>query len=74
MPNKGWTEEKRAAAAKRARENKPWEKSTGPRTDNGKAAIKNNALKHGGYSAPYKELMQTLKEQEKWLKSLDFGD
>ncbi len=74
MNNKGWTPEKRAAAAKRARDNRPWEKSTGPTTDAGKDVVKNNALKHGGRSAAYRALLKTLNEQEKWLKSLALPD
>ncbi len=74
MNNKGWTPEKRAAAAEKTHQNRPWENSTGPRTEEGKSIVKNNALKHGGRSAAYKELMDVLKEQKKWLNSLDFRD
>lgn len=44
---KGWTKERRAAAAERCRANKPWEKSTGPKTRAGKMRSSMNALKHG---------------------------
>ncbi len=72
MTNKGWTQEKREAAAERARHQKPWEKSTGPTTFEGKAAVKNNALKHGTRSEAYRDLLATLKAQENYVKSLDF--
>ena len=39
MGTKGaWTPERRARQAERIRQTKPWEKSTGPRTIEGKAA------------------------------------
>ena len=48
---KGWTPERRAQQAVRIRQWKPWEKSTGPRTEEGKAASSQNALVHGARSA-----------------------
>lgn len=48
---KGWTPERRARQAERIRQWKPWEKSTGPRTEAGKAASNQNALVHGERSA-----------------------
>lgn len=38
-----WTEERRARQAEIIRQNKPWEKSTGPRTEEGKAISSRNA-------------------------------
>jgi|GEM_PF-4155932 len=43
----GWTPERRAAARERALKNKPWEKSTGPKTAAGKARTSQNACKKG---------------------------
>lgn len=40
---------------------KPWERSTGPKTEEGKEACKLNALKHGGYSAELKGLRRLLR-------------
>jgi hypothetical protein len=40
-----WTPERRAAQAARLRERKPWQKSTGPATAEGKARAKLNGLK-----------------------------
>lgn len=74
MSNWGWTEERKAKQAQWMRENRPWEKSTGPKTDAGKDAAKYNAFKHGARCAALAALLKTLKAQEKWLKSLDFPD
>ncbi len=41
----GWTQERRARQAALVRTWRPWEKSTGPRTDAGKAVVSRNHLK-----------------------------
>ena len=56
---KGWTEERRKAQAERCRKNKPWEKSTGPRTAEGKARSSMNAFKDG-HSQHLRELMSDM--------------
>lgn len=43
----GWTPERRARQAEATRRWKPWERSTGPRTAEGKAAASRNADKGG---------------------------
>jgi len=45
-----WTKERREKAAARCRANKPWKKSTGPKSDAGKMRSSLNALQHGFYS------------------------
>lgn len=42
----GWTPERRARQAEAIKRWKPWEQSTGPRTDDGKTRSSENALKH----------------------------
>lgn len=44
---KGWTPERRARQAARARLTQPWRHATGPRTEAGKARVARNALRHG---------------------------
>jgi hypothetical protein len=43
----GWTAERRAAQAARMRARKPWERSTGPRTEAGKTRSRGNATGKG---------------------------
>jgi hypothetical protein len=47
---KGWTPERRAQQAARIRLWQPWRRSTGPRSEAGKAQSSMNGLKHGGRS------------------------
>src|SRR5689334_12918301 len=47
---KGWSPERRARQAARIRATKPWLRSTGPKTEEGKARCAANALRHGGRS------------------------
>ncbi len=43
----GWTPERRARQAELIRTWKPWEKSSGPKTVDGKAVVSRNYLKSG---------------------------
>jgi len=45
-----WSQEERAAQSRLIRKHKPWEKSCGPKTQEGKEKSKMNAYKHGGRS------------------------
>ena len=47
---------------------KPWQKSSGPKTAEGKAVSKLNGLKHGAYSAEVQELRKVLREQAELLE------
>jgi hypothetical protein len=47
---KGWTPERRAQQSARIRLWQPWKRSTGPRSEAGKAQSAMNGLKHGGRS------------------------
>lgn len=64
---KGWTPERRAAQRERMLKNKPWEKSTGPRTRRGKKISSANATKHGLHSAEIKAIRKILSEQSAFI-------
>lgn len=70
LKSTGWTPEKRARQAERMRKTKPWLKTTGPVTAEGKEAVKNNALKHGFRSREYKELCALLRVQAAFVKDI----
>ena len=53
--HKTWSPERRAKQAELIRASKPWLKSTGPRTEEGKARCAANALKHGFRSRAFIE-------------------
>jgi len=57
---KGWTLERRAKQAEAIQRWKPWERSTGPKTDTGKATTRENATKHGGRGSEAKALKQAV--------------
>jgi hypothetical protein len=50
---KGWSEERRARQAALIRGWSPWRRSTGPRTDEGKAISARNATRHGRSSRAF---------------------
>lgn len=50
-----WTLEERQRQSALIRQWKPWEQSTGPRTEAGKATASENALTHGMRSAEWTE-------------------
>lgn len=63
MNKNGWTPERRKKQSEAIKHWKPWEKSTGPKTEVGIELSKKNALRHGFYSAEMKELRHLLREQ-----------
>jgi len=62
MPN-GWTPERRARQADLIRRWKPREKSTGPKSTEGKAKVSQNAFK-GGWREQLRELRRVHREQD----------
>ena len=73
----GWTPERRARQAEAIKRWRPWEQSTGPRTDAGKAAAAANGAKawlHSGARATLRELRRVLREQRQALRELELGD
>lgn len=69
-----WTPEERARQADIARKNKPWEKSTGPKTADGKARVRKNALKSGAHSEEMEALRRWLRWQKRFLKAVRAKD
>ena len=59
---RNWTPEQRQRQAELIRRLSPWEQSTGPRTDEGKAAASRNRWK-GGEREVLRELASALKDQ-----------
>ena len=57
----GWTPERRARQAALIRTWKPWQQSTGPRTDEGKARTARNGFK-GGRWLELRELTKAMNE------------
>lgn len=62
-----WTEEERARQAEICRKNKPWEKSTGPRTKEGKDRSRWNAYTKGNYTGDYKIIRKALSLHHQFL-------
>lgn len=69
----GWTSERRARQSMLIRHWQPWNKSTGPRTDEGKVKSARNADKGGHWRLVRditNEVNQLLREQRKDLQVL----
>jgi hypothetical protein len=72
-----WTPERRAKQAEAIKRWRPWERSTGPRTPEGKAAAAANGAKawpHSGARASLRELRRLLREQREALRELELCD
>lgn len=65
---KGWSRRRRKQQACNARRNKPWTKSTGPKSEAGKRIASMNAWKHGHFSASYKMLRAALQVNKDFLR------
>lgn len=59
----GWTPERRARQAQAIRRWRPWEQSTGPVSEQGKAIVSRNAWK-GGARPMLRKLAKLLRELE----------
>lgn len=62
-----WTEEERARQSELIQSWRPWDKSTGARTSEGKVASSKNAFK-GGIGALLHEAKALLKQHEELMK------
>jgi hypothetical protein len=69
----GWTPERRARQALAIRRWRPWSRSTGPRTAAGKAIVRYNARKHGMRSFAWRDLMDALKMQREFVRSVNLA-
>ena len=56
-----WTDERRARQSTLIQRWKPWRRSTGPKSADGKARASANALKHGGRSTSIARLRSVLR-------------
>ena len=70
----GWSKARRARQSQLIQAWKPWKKSSGPKTEEGKKIASRNAYKEGGKSKLLREqlrdLKQLLKEQDDYLNTL----
>ena len=66
MPGRKWTKEQRAELSLAIQERKPWDRSTGPRTTEGKTRSSKNALKHGVRSQVVKEFRRVVRENRRF--------
>ena len=70
----GWTPERRAKQAEAIRKWKPWEQSTGPRTEAGKLKSCHNAYKGGEWKKArefFKAMNKLLREQRNLLEDIE---
>ncbi|MCB1581345.1 MAG: hypothetical protein H6859_01675 [Rhodospirillales bacterium] len=65
-----WPEKRRKAQAENCLKNRPFNQATGPKTPEGKAAVSQNALKSGLYTADMQELRKLLRRQAAFIKTL----
>lgn len=66
---KKYTEERRQGDRERIYKIKPWEKSTGAKTPEGKKKVSMNAYKHGKYSKAMKQVSRVVEEIKKELNN-----
>ena len=66
MPGRKWTAKQRKAQAESIRRSRPWDKSTGPRTTEGKAKTSQNALKHGVRSRVVMDYRRVVRENRRF--------
>jgi len=68
MKSKGWVSHRKRSKSEQCTANKPWQKSTGPRTAKGKSVTSQNAYKHGQYDADIMALCHALFQQSRYLQ------
>ena len=65
-----WTPEERLKQSKLIKQQKPYNFSTGPRTPEGKAKVRNNALRHGKYSEEIRNMAKEVAEVKRQFRQL----
>lgn len=65
------SQQRRQEHVKNIQKQKPWERSTGPKTAAGKAKSAHNAYQHGFRSQDYSEILKLLKIQRESVKRLN---
>lgn len=70
MSKIGWTPERRKRQAEIIRQWKPWEQSTGPKTEAGKEACRMNAKKHGTRGAEWRTWLAVLSAQKESIEEM----
>ncbi len=66
-----WIEERRKKQAEAIKRWKPWEKSTSPKTREGKEKASLNALKNGAHAAPIKELIAAFRNNRDFFNHIN---
>jgi len=65
---RNWTEEERKKQSEAIKRWKPWEKSTGPKTEEGKDSCSVNAIKHGRRCRIDDEYRQLLRMNREFVR------
>lgn len=66
-----WTEDRRLKQAAICRVTAPWSRSTGPRTEKGKAKVSQNAFKHGLRGGILRKAAELIAQSKKILKECE---
>ena len=67
----GWTPERRAKQSEQIKSWKPWEKSTGAKTHEGKNKSKMNALKHGCRSEVFRKFDASMADYNRMMREIE---
>lgn len=70
IKRRAWPPKRRAEQAKRIQAQKPWLKTTGPKTPEGKKTVSRNAYRHGFRSQDMRELLLVLRLQRAYVKAI----
>ena len=65
-----WTDERRQRQGENVRKTQAWKHSTGPRTQEGKARVAQNAVKDGLRGGIFRQAANLLAQNNKLLKEL----